>query len=150
MRNHLTERLRKLLHDFDMSEFHTMGLSNGGVTLRVRRAQEPWNKYGALIVKRRMLVKYLASTAAESAASAKAARRRGTAAANSLGRVVLAVWTTAGLASAASPPAKSARAACGRVASAERCGLPGLLNVGRGDDEMQIRPILLHAVRRQC
>lgn len=91
MRNHLTERLRKLLHDFDMSEFHTMGLSNGGVTLRVRRAQELLKRYGALIVKRRMLGKHRASTAAESAASAKAARRRGTAAANSLGRVVLAV-----------------------------------------------------------
>ena len=112
-----------------------MGLSNGGVTLRVRRAQEPWNKYGALIVKRRMLVKYLASTAAESAASAKAARRRGTAAANSLGRVVLAVWTTAGLASAASPPAKSAGAACGRVAFAERCGID---SVASSSDYIQL------------
>lgn len=71
-------------------------------------------------------MKYLASTAAESAASAKAARRRGTAAANSLGRVVPAVWTTAGLASAARPPAKSAGAACGRVASAERCGIDSI------------------------
>ncbi len=148
MRNHLTERLRKLLHDFDMSEFHTMGLSNGG-SLYGFDAQEPWNKFGALIVKRRMLVKYLACNCCRKCRQCKSARRRGTAAANSLGRVVPAVWTTAGLASAASPLTKSAGAACGRVASAERC-LPGLLNVGRGDDEVQIRPILLHAVRRLC
>ncbi len=80
-------------------------------------------------------MKYLASTAAESAASAKAARRRGTAAANSLGRVVPAVWTTAGLASAARPPAKSAGAACGRVASAERCGID---SVASSSDYIQL------------
>jgi hypothetical protein len=74
----------------------------------------------------------LTANAFEWSAGAKAKRRRGTAAANSLGRVVLAVWTTAGLVSAARPPAKSAGAACGHIASAERSGLPGLLNVGRG------------------
>lgn len=91
MRNHLTQRLRKLLHELELSEFHRIRFSKRGESLRGFDVQEPWNKYGALIVKRRMLVKYLASTAAESAASAKAAHRRGTAAANSLGRVVPAV-----------------------------------------------------------
>ena len=92
MRNHLTQRLRKLLQELELSEFHRIRLSKRGESLRgFGRAQKLLKKYGALIVKRRMLVKYLASTAAESAASAKAARRRGTAAANSLGRVVPAV-----------------------------------------------------------
>lgn len=52
--------------------------------------------------------------------------------ANSLGRVVPAVWTTAGLASAASPGGKPARAGCAPSASAGRSVFPGFLNVSRG------------------
>ena len=58
--------------------------------------------------------------------------RREPAWANSLGRVVPAVWTTAGLASAASPGGKPARAGCAPPASAGRCGIPGFLDVSRG------------------
>ena len=65
------------------------------------------------------------------ASTAERSVRRGPAWANSLGRVVPAVWTTAGLASAASPGAKPAGAGCVPSASAERCGLPGFLNVSR-------------------
>ena len=59
--------------------------------------------------------------------------RREPALANSLGRVVPAAWTAAGLALAASPWGKPAGAGCAPSASAERSGSPGLLNVGRGD-----------------
>ena len=65
------------------------------------------------------------------AGAAERSLRRGPAGANSLGRVVPAVWTTAGLASAASPGGKPARAGCAPFASAGRCGAPGFLNVSR-------------------
>ena len=58
--------------------------------------------------------------------------RREPALANSLRRVVPAVWTTAGLASAASPGGKPAWAGCAPSASAGRSGFPGFLNVSRG------------------
>lgn len=58
--------------------------------------------------------------------------RRGPASANSLGRVVPAAWTAAGLASAASPWGKPAGAGCAPFACAARSGFPGLLNGGRG------------------
>lgn len=64
--------------------------------------------------------------------SAERSARREPASANSLGRVVPAAWTAARLASAASRWGKPAGAGCAPFASAERCGSPGLLNVGRG------------------
>ena len=63
--------------------------------------------------------------------SALRSSRREPAAANWLGPVVPAAWTAAGLASAASPCGKPARAGCAAPASAERCGLSGFLNVSR-------------------
>lgn len=103
--------------------------------MRVRLVQELLKEDETLIFERRTLVKCRAAFAAARAASAKAGHRCGTAAANSLGRVVPAVWTTAGLASAASPPAKSAGAACGRVASAGRCGI---VSVASSSDYIQL------------
>ncbi len=58
--------------------------------------------------------------------------RRVPASANSLGRVVPAVWTTASLASAASLGSNPARAGCAPIASAGRSVFPGFLNVSRG------------------
>lgn len=58
--------------------------------------------------------------------------RREPALADSLGRVLPASWTDARLASAASLRGKPAGAGCAPFASAERCGSPGLLNVGQG------------------
>ncbi len=64
--------------------------------------------------------------------SAERSGRREPASANWPGPVVPAAWTAAGLASAASPCGKPARAGCAASASAGRCGLPGFLNVSRG------------------
>jgi len=64
--------------------------------------------------------------------------RREPALANSLGRVVPAAWTAAGLALAAIPWGKPAGAGCAPSASAERSGSPGLLNVGRGQTGTQL------------
>ena len=58
--------------------------------------------------------------------------RREPALADSLGRVLPASWTDARRASAASLWGKPAGAGCAPFASAERCGSPGLLNVGQG------------------
>jgi hypothetical protein len=69
--------------------------------------------------------------------------RREPAWANSLGRVVPAVWTTAGLASAASPGGKPARAGCTPPASAGRCGIPGFLDVSRGARSGAIPALIL-------
>lgn len=68
---------------------------------------------------------------------AERSARREPAAANSLGRVVPAAWTAAGLASAASPWGKPAGAGCAPAASAERSGFPGRLNGGRGGSRTQ-------------
>jgi hypothetical protein len=67
--------------------------------------------------------------------------RREPASANSLGRVVPAAWTAAGLASAASPRGKPAGAGCAPSASAGRSGSPGLLNVGRGAGRCILRRV---------
>lgn len=64
--------------------------------------------------------------------SAERSLRREPALANSLGRVVPAAWTAAGLALVASPWGKPAGAGCAPFASAARSGLPGLLYGGRG------------------
>lgn len=66
------------------------------------------------------------------ASRAERSVRRESATANSLGRVVPAAWTAAGLASAASPGGKPAGAGGAPSASAGRSGLPGLLDVVRG------------------
>ena len=67
--------------------------------------------------------------------------RREPASADSLGRVLPASWTDARLASAASLWGKPARAGCAPFASAERCGSPGLLNVGQGGSRIRFRRI---------
>jgi len=53
-------------------------------------------------------------------------------AAHSLGRVVPAAWTALAIASAAITWSKPAGAGCAPLASAERFGFPGFLNVSRG------------------
>lgn len=77
---------------------------------------------------------------------AERSARREPAAANSLGRVVPAAWTAAGLASAASPWDKPAGAGCAPFASAERSGSPGLLNVDRGGSRTQRRRIFTASI----
>ncbi len=74
--------------------------------------------------------------------------RREPAGANSLGRVVPAVWTTAGLALAASPGGKPARAGCTPPASAGRCGIPGFLDVSRGARSGAIPALILRIHHR--
>lgn len=64
--------------------------------------------------------------------AAERSARREPARANSLGRVVPAAWTALGIASAAIPWSKPAGAGCAPLASTERFGFPGFLNVSRG------------------